>query len=102
MKQLRPHWNKANPKQSFTGHENKNKELYQSRIWKQIRQQVIRRDKGICQMCNKPYELGGKSAQIDHIKPVNQGGAELDLCNLQLLCFSCHASKSGKERVKLI
>ena len=33
----------------------------------------------------------------DHIIPRHQGGAEYDDDNLQSLCNSCHAIKSGRE-----
>ncbi len=33
----------------------------------------------------------------DHVTPRHQGGAEFDDDNLQSLCNSCHAVKSGRE-----
>ena len=36
----------------------------------------------------------------DHIKEVNDGGALLDPMNGQLLCSSCHQSKTLVERAK--
>ena len=35
---------------------------------------------------------------VDHIVPINKGGAPLDLNNLQSLCNACHAAKSAKDK----
>jgi 5-methylcytosine-specific restriction protein A len=53
----------------------------------------------LCEHCEKlgliiPYHT------IDHIKPISEGGAALDLENLQTLCKQCHAIKTGKETSK--
>jgi 5-methylcytosine-specific restriction endonuclease McrA len=34
---------------------------------------------------------------VDHIVPIRQGGARLDINNLQSLCHSCHTIKSNEE-----
>ena len=34
---------------------------------------------------------------VDHIVPINKGGAKLDIGNLQSLCNLCHNRKSGRE-----
>lgn len=34
---------------------------------------------------------------VDHIKRIEDGGAKWDWSNLQTLCNSCHARKSGQE-----
>jgi len=33
--------------------------------------------------------------EVDHIIPLHQGGAAVDLDNLQTLCRDCHLAKSG-------
>jgi 5-methylcytosine-specific restriction protein A len=53
----------------------------------------------ICESCEKlgliiPFNT------IDHIIPISEGGAALDLANLQTLCKQCHAIKTGKETSK--
>lgn len=54
---------------------------------------VYSRDAGVCQSCKR---VVGKSreAHIDHIKPKKHGGTD-DPGNLQVLCASCHAKKTG-------
>lgn len=60
------------------------------RLPQNIRDAVIKRDKGICQKC------GGTGNQIDHIK-----GSSSDLANLQLLCSQCHNEKTTAEFVAI-
>lgn len=59
----------------------------------ELRQQIIQRDNGICQICEKrcdPNEI-----EIDHIKPVSKGGKTTP-SNLQVLCSRCNRQKSNK------
>lgn len=59
----------------------------------ELRQQIIVRDSGICQICGKkcdPSEI-----EIDHIKPVSKGGKTTP-SNLQVLCSKCNRQKSNK------
>ncbi|MBO5821073.1 MAG: HNH endonuclease [Alistipes sp.] len=37
---------------------------------------------------------------VDHITPINSGGARFDFTNLQGLCDTCHNKKSGREAHK--
>lgn len=57
---------------------------------------MVLSEEPLCRTCAKE----GKTVvavYLDHIKPINQGGDKLDRTNLQPLCASCHAVKSGKE-----
>lgn len=42
-----------------------------------------------------------RTLEIDHIKPVSEGGGCCGLDNLRLLCPGCHAKESGKLRSRL-
>ena len=42
----------------------------------------------VCEMCGRTG-----SALVDHIHPIQQGGAQLDEDNMQALCMRCHARK---------
>lgn len=44
---------------------------------------------GKCWVCRKPYEA------IDHVKPLNKGGAHM-LCNLRPICRACNTSKKDQ------
>ena len=35
--------------------------------------------------------------EVDHIVPIYKGGQSLGLGNHQILCFTCHKSKTGKD-----
>lgn len=38
------------------------------------------------------------ATEVDHIVPLDQGGARLDPENLQPLCHSCHVQKTAEDR----
>ena len=63
------------------------------RQWGKVRLQVLDRDSWRCQKCGKAALL-----EIDHVKPLEDGGALYDLANLQTLCVGCHQAKSRVER----
>ena len=52
--------------------------------WREIRQEVLRRDNHQCQVCGKEY-----SGQVHHILPRSQGGTN-ELSNLITFCGKCH------------
>lgn len=54
-----------------------------------LREQVWRRDGGLCVQCGKPGE------EIDHIDTDSA-----DLSNLQLLCRKCHHAKTARQMVR--
>lgn len=60
------------------------------RLSRSIRESVLERSKGKCEICEKP------GADIDHIS-----GSSSELTNLQYLCKSCHNSKTEKPIVTL-
>lgn len=73
-----------------------NTEFYQSTAWRKLRAEKLRRQP-LCEKC----EQQGKATpaqMVDHVRPINEGGAALDLENLQSLCHACHNRKSGRER----
>lgn len=70
--------------------------FYQTTRWKKLRIVVIRRACGLCANCEK-RGLIVPGNQVDHILPVSQGGAIWDIDNLQLLCETCHTTKTAKE-----
>ena len=57
--------------------------------WRKIRQRIVMRDGGVCQMC------GMEGDSVDHIVPRQAGGGDEDF-NLQLLCRSCNSGKGGR------
>lgn len=57
--------------------------------WRKLREIVIRRDAGACQLC------GQEGKHVDHIVPRKLGGTD-ELHNLQLLCVQCNLRKGGR------
>lgn len=66
------------------------KKFYNSAAWKKVRKLVLTSNP-FCVECGKPAEM------VDHKKAIKDGGAKLDLNNLQPMCNSCHNRKEHKE-----
>jgi 5-methylcytosine-specific restriction protein A len=49
----------------------------------------------ICKACERQ-----SANEVDHILPINDGGARLDPANLQSLCKSCHSKKTAQDVAK--
>ena len=64
------------------------------RITRQVRQAVIARQWGLCDVCGNRLDL--KIVEIDHIVPVARNGPD-DIDNLHALCPNCHARKTRDE-----
>jgi 5-methylcytosine-specific restriction endonuclease McrA len=65
--------------------------VYHSKRWLVLRRHVLNRDP-ICRMCDERL-----SCEVDHIRPMSEGGAEYDPKNLAGLCTDCHRRKSARE-----
>ena len=63
------------------------------RQWRKRRLQILDRDGWVCAHCSKHGKM-----EVDHIKPLDDGGEMYDASNLQSLCASCHWEKSRSER----
>jgi len=69
---------------------------YSGNAWAELRQRVIVRDRGICQMCKKPIKRAA-DIHVDHRIEKADGGTD-DIRNLQLLDKSCHSRKTMAAR----
>ena len=65
------------------------------RRWRILRRRILDRDGWRCVQCGKAGRL-----EVDHIKPIRDGGDWWDPANLQLLCRPDHFSKSAGENAK--
>jgi 5-methylcytosine-specific restriction protein A len=91
-----------------------------------LREQVFRRDRGVCAQCGLDTEslrkdmrkldyaarrrfekdwgidgLGRRSLwDADHILPVCEGGGECDLDNIRTLCLNCHRQATAALRAR--
>lgn len=62
------------------------------RQWRKLKDEILARDNYTCQACGR---VGGQ-LELDHIINVAQGGTE-NKDNLQILCQSCHKTKTQNE-----
>jgi 5-methylcytosine-specific restriction endonuclease McrA len=53
----------------------------------------------LCVECQRVGKITPATV-VDHITPINTGGARFDFNNLQGLCAHCHNKKSGREAHK--
>ena len=60
--------------------------------WQRLRLAVFERDGHACVRCGSAGPL-----ECDHVVPLREGGAELDIGNAQTLCADCHRAKSALE-----
>ena len=83
-------------REAFGGYRHHNTEFYQSAPWRRLRAVKLEQNP-MCEEC----ERNGRytpAQMVDHIVPINKGGASLDIENLQSLCNACHARKSAKDK----
>lgn len=71
------------------------KKFYNSKLWKYTRLEQLEREP-TCRHCR---EQGKETIanEVDHVKPIEQGGSPTDSRNLQSLCKSCHSKKTLSE-----
>ena len=90
----KPFWTKgAKTKTSKVANHAK---LYNSARWKAVREKQLK-IQPLCEACLN-NGIDTIATQVDHIKAITWGGSELDLRNLQSLCYRCHGIKSRKEQ----
>lgn len=70
--------------------------MHKRRRWDKLRLQILDRDSWRCQSCGKAGRL-----EVDHIIPLEHGGAAWSPDNLQALCVRCHIAKTRGERPPL-
>lgn len=70
-----------------------NQKFYNSAAWRKLSLKY----KGANPLCVNHAQCYGVAEVCDHIKPIGDGGAKMDWCNLQSLCVRCNASKTGMQ-----
>lgn len=69
---------------------------YVGRRWRTVRRQVLVRDAYVCKIGLPGCR--GVADSVDHRIELEDGGAALDLSNLQAACLSCNVAKGNKAR----
>lgn len=70
-----------------------NQAFYHSKEWIRLRNAFRLQNP----LCANVDSCGGATHTVDHITPISEGGAPLDVSNLQPLCRECNASKTGRQ-----
>ena len=94
-------WHKDKKVSASTRTKNDNRKVYDSSRWRYVLRPLKLQRTPFCELCMNDDRLT-EAKEIDHIKPISQGGEPFDIDNLQALCTSCHAKKSaleGRERI---
>ncbi|EKQ7229501.1 HNH endonuclease [Klebsiella quasipneumoniae subsp. similipneumoniae] len=66
--------------------------------WDIRRARILKRDNHLCQNCLRSGRAVAAKT-VDHIKAKAHGGTDDD-SNLESLCWPCHQTKTGRERLK--
>ena len=66
------------------------KRFYDSTPWRNLKKYFLNNNP-FCIECGKPANTA------DHIVAIKDGGAKLDILNLQPMCISCHNIKENQE-----
>jgi 5-methylcytosine-specific restriction endonuclease McrA len=79
-------------------HENKGRSgrsHYLSKRWKITRRRVLFNEP-LCRNCDR------LATDVDHVKPLAEGGDPYAMDNLQPLCQRCHGKKTRAEQMTLL
>lgn len=93
-KSVRRPWQQV--KEPFGGRKNPNRKFYESSAWRKLRAKFIAANP-LCAECLKRGVVT-PARVVDHILPINMGGAALSEDNLQALCDRCHNIKSARDK----
>lgn len=80
----------------YEGYRHHNTSFYQSVSWRKLRL-VQLQEHPLCEECLRQGRHT-PAQMVDHIIPINKGGAPLDIENLQSLCNRCHSRKSARDK----
>lgn len=82
--------------------ERSKKKIYNDRRWKAVRPVVLARDGGVCQI--KLHCCRTQATTVDHIVPLDKGGAPFDPVNLRAACRPCNSAMAarGNDDVKVV
>ncbi len=60
--------------------------------WRRVSEQY-RRDHPVCEICGRRW-----ATEVDHKRPISDGGARLDRANLKAVCRPCHVVKTREQQ----
>ena len=75
--------------------------FYHTSAWRNARAVALKEGKYHCWYCWKHTSTAiNQNLQVDHIIPIEQGGAKYNVANLQVLCATCHQHKTKSNGFK--
>lgn len=74
----------------------KHKSVYNSARWQHVRAMKLRKTP-LCEYCQPGRQK--VATEVDHFKPIENGGAPFDMANLRSTCKSCHSQKTAHGEV---
>jgi 5-methylcytosine-specific restriction protein A len=72
--------------------------FYDLAVWHKARR-IQLADEPLCRLCTAA-ERTVPATDVDHIKPISQGGAALDPENFRSLCRPCHSTVTARQLSK--
>lgn len=74
------------------------KKFYQSKEWKELRAEAMKRDHYECVWCARDGRVNTRSVlEVDHIKELEKYPSDaLDIDNLRTLCKECHNKRHNR------
>lgn len=94
---LRPKWMGEKRGNNFRSlDDTTDTKFYHSRSWRKLRILHLKSEP-LCRHCRQ-RGVTTPAKDVDHIFPINKGGAPLSESNLQSLCRSCHAKKTATDK----
>jgi 5-methylcytosine-specific restriction enzyme A len=76
--------------------------IYDTGVWKRLRLVILSRDGYRCTIPLKDGSACPRPAtQVDHIRPISEGGAPYDPSNLRAACGHCNRRINAERRAEL-
>lgn len=72
--------------------------FYNTAAWKKARLHVLS-EQPLCTQCQAEGRIR-LAQEVDHHRPLAEGGAPFDRDNLNPLCKSCHSKKTRRDNAK--
>ena len=66
--------------------------IYGTARWKALRGVILKRDGFRCRLCHHAGRM-----EVDHVKPIADGGEWFDPGNLRAICRTCHIQRRRDE-----
>lgn len=66
--------------------------------WRKVRDLVLERDRWVCQISGPKCD--GQADCVDHVIPVEDGGARLDPGNLRAACTPCNVARANRQKAR--